>query len=307
MTECKSASQMKKPSKKHHYLPQFYLKGFTNSQNTFFVYDKRKDNIFLTNPSGAFFENNLNAVLFPGGDSSDLLEEGYTAIENQCWGSLNKIRESNEKTPIKVSDAMNLFLFLLFLHWRLPSNVEVVEKLSEKAFEEIGEFDWLKLLNKSGEKAPKEVREIIRQSQAFKKAFKHIIPFVPFFKDDWVARLVNWRFFYTKDNKSWNIVGDSPIISMGDSDNDPVNCLKEFVFPVSGKILLVSLNKPPNRVLPPAFSIEFNAAMMERSQRFVACKSLEFLEALVKYYKVYAYFGKTDTIIPEMFKMLDPI
>ena len=297
----------KKPSKKHHYLPRCYLNGFTNSKNSFFVYDKQKDNVFLTNPGGAFFENNLNTVTFPEGDSSDLLEEAYTGIENQCWGSLNKIRESNHKTPIRLSDGMNLFLFLLFLHWRLPSNIEFVEILSEKAFVDNSEFDWFRLVNKSGEKAPKEVREIIKNSQAFKKAFKQIVPFVPFYKDeDWAARIVNWRFFYTGDNKIWNIVGDNPIITRGDSDHDPVNCLNEFAFPVSGKILLVSINKPVNEVLPPAFAIEFNAAMIERSQRFVACQNRDYLEDLIEYYKkVYVQFRKTNTIIPDMFKMLE--
>ena len=119
-------------SKKHHYLPRYYLKGFTNSDNRFFVFDKRKERIFTSNPNTAFFENNLNTVTFPKGDSSDFLEDAYTEIENQSWESLDKIRESTYNTPIELLDKMHLFLFLLFLYWRLPSNIAYVEKLSEK-------------------------------------------------------------------------------------------------------------------------------------------------------------------------------
>jgi len=81
------------PSKKHHYLPRHYLKGFTNSENRFFVYDKERENIFVSSPDAAFFENNLNTVTFPNGDSSDFLEDMYTEIENQFWGPFDRIRE----------------------------------------------------------------------------------------------------------------------------------------------------------------------------------------------------------------------
>ena len=49
-------------SKRHHYLPRYYLKGFTNSDNRFFVYDKEEERIFVSSPGAAFFENNLNTV-----------------------------------------------------------------------------------------------------------------------------------------------------------------------------------------------------------------------------------------------------
>ena len=244
----------KASSKKHHYLPRHYLNGFTDTENTFFVYDKRKDNVFLTNPGGAFFENNLNTLTFPSGDSSDFLEDMYTKIENQFWGCLNKIRDSNPKTPIELLDKMCLFLFLSFLYWRLPSNIEFVEKLSEKAFLDNGEFDYFRLVNKSGEKVPKEVVEFMKNSSAFKKSFKQIIPFLPFYKDkDWAARVAHWRFLYTGDSKNWFMVGDNPVLTRGGNEHDFVNCLKEFIFPVSGKILLIDISKPINEVLPARF------------------------------------------------------
>ncbi|MDO8687014.1 MAG: DUF4238 domain-containing protein, partial [Dehalococcoidales bacterium] len=215
-------------SKKHHYLPRYYLNGFTNSKGTFFVYDKEKDNIFLTNPGGAFFENNLNTETFPNGYSYEFLEDLYTKIENACWGSLDAIRQSTRDVPINALDKMHLFVFLCFLYWRLPSNIEFVEKLSEKAFLDNNEFDYFRLSYKGGEKIPKEVTEIIKHSLPFKKSFKMIVPFMPFYKDnkdnDWAAKILDdWRFFYTGNDKSWFIVGDNPIIIKGDSDRDFAN------------------------------------------------------------------------------------
>lgn len=293
-------------SKRHHYLPRYYLKGFTNSDNRFFVYDKEKERIFVRNPDTAFFENNLNTVTFPEGHSSDFLEDMYTEIENQSWGPLDRVRESTCKTPIALLDKMHLFLFLSFLYWRLPSNTAYVERLSERAFVDGGEFDYLRLVNKSGQTAPKEITEMLKNSQAFKKTFRQIIPFMPFYKDkDWAARLEKWRFFYAGDDKRWNIVGDSPVVAKGDKKRDFVSCLDEFMFPVSGKILLISYDKPLSRDLPPEFVIEFNTAIIQQARRFVACQNKSFLEALIKYYEFYCHYDKTNTIIPNLFGMLE--
>jgi hypothetical protein len=295
----------KHPSKKHHYLPRYYLRGFTNSGDGFFVYDKQGDKIFETSPDGAFFENNLNTVTFKKGDSSDFLEDLYAHIESQSWESLDNIRKSTSKSPIERLDKQNLFFFLLVLHWRLPGNRDFVEKLSEKAFLGNNEIDYFTLNSKSGKEVPRETIEAIKNSDGFKKSLKLLLPFAPFLKDkDWGAELGNWRFLYTGDGASSYIVGDNPIVTKGDYDHDPVNCLKEFVFPVSGRILLVNTDRPISSGTPPEFVIRFNIAIIERAQRFAACQDKKFLESLVK---MYVQFGKTGTIINGMFDILENI
>lgn len=112
----KSKQSKNNPSKKHHFLPRHYLRGFVNSEDCFFIYDKQNDNILpkpLT-PDAVFFENNLNTVTFPEGESSDFLENLYTEIENQSWATLDNIRNSSSKTPIQLFDKMHLFLFYYF-------------------------------------------------------------------------------------------------------------------------------------------------------------------------------------------------
>jgi Protein of unknown function (DUF4238) len=298
-----------KISKKHHYLPVHYLEGFTDSNIIFFVYDKKMDKIFPTNPNGVFFENNLNTITLPNGVETDFLENLYTEFENQSWSTLNKIRKSTNKTPIELLDKMYLYSFLLFLYWRLPANIEFAYNLSEKAFAEKGEFDFLKLNSKNGEKAPQEITDAIKNSRAFKKSFKQIIPFVPFYKDkDWAKRVEKWRFLYTGDSKSWYIVGDNPFIIKQENERDFVNCLNEFVCPISGNILLIStVEEPAKTVLPPEFAIDYNTAIIERAQRFVACPDKSFLEALIRFYKFQVKYGKTNLIIPEMFKTINQV
>ena len=295
-----------KLSKKHHYLPRYYLRGFTDSDGGFFVYDKHTGKIFPTSPDAAFFENDLNTAELPDGNQSDFLEGLYTAIENQSWNSLDTIRASTFNTPIEPLDKMNLFSFLLFLHWRLPSNIAMADKLSGQFFREDNVLDYFKLLSKTGSAVPEEVVERVVNSLAFKKSARMILPFAPFFKDtNWWSNLAGWRFVYSGDENSWFIVGDNPIITRGESDHDPVNCLKEFIFPVSGKILLISGHSPAGQTLSPDFTVQYSAAIIERARRFVACQNQSFLEALLKYHELHVQYEKTDIIIRELFEMLD--
>ncbi len=296
---------MNNPSVKHHYLPRHYLRGFTDDKDGFFVYDKQNDKIFRSSPTSTFFENNLNTIVSPQGTASDWLEDYYTAVENRVWGSFDTIRNSTSKTPTDPLDKMNLFLFLLFLHWRLPSNIEFAEKLSEEAFrDDSNVLNYIVFTDGNGNKAPDPIIEMIRSSSGFKKAMRVLLSFAPFLKDkDWGKTLDNWRFLYSGDNKSWYIVGDNPIITEGRYDHDPINCLREFVFPVSGRILLVNTHKPINKDFPPEIVVYSNNAIIERARRFVACQNKDFLEALVEQYKLYVRFGKTHLIIPELFRI----
>lgn len=295
-----------KLSRKHHYLPRHYLRGFTDSEGRFFVYDKHTRKIFHTSPDAAFFEKDLNTVELPNGNQSDFLEDLYTAVENQSWNSLDTIRASTFNTKIEPLDKMNLFTFLLFLHWRLPSNIAIADKLSSQIFGEDNVLDYFKLISKTGSTVPKEVVESVTNSPAFKKSVRMILPFAPFFKDrNWWRNLAGWRFAYSGDEKNWFIVGDNPIITRGENDHDPVNCLKEFIFPISGKILLISGYSPVGKTLPSEFIVDCNAGMIERARRFVACQNQSYLEALLKYHELHVQYTKTEIILSDLFEVLD--
>jgi hypothetical protein len=172
---------MRERTVKHHYLPRHYLKGFTADNGSFWVYDKQRDKMFESNPGATFFENDLNTMVSPQGTASDFLEELYTAMENQVWESFNKIKDSTSKTPIELWDKMYLYFFLLFLHWRLPSNIAYAEQLSEEAFsEDTNDLSFMVIRDRTGREVPSPIIEEIKRSDGFKKTMRVIAPFVPF-------------------------------------------------------------------------------------------------------------------------------
>jgi hypothetical protein len=296
---------MKGRSRKHHYLPRHYLRGFTDRAGSFFVYDKASGKIFRSSPDAAFFENDLNTVAFPDGKQSDLLESLYAQVEREAWHSLDNIRRSHPDIPISVRDRMHLFFFLSFLHWRLPANAAFVEGLSQRFFGQEKELGFFKLKSMKGANIPQGVIDEIRTSTAWKKFSKVILPFAPFFAgDSWWQGLTNWRFLYAADGNSWYVVGDNPIVTRGCNDHDPSACLKDFVFPVSGRILLIAGGEHLAQMLPAEFTVQYGVAVIERAQRFVACHNKSFLEALIRDHEIHVRFGKTSRIIPELFEMM---
>ena len=294
-----------KQSKKHHYLPRKYLRGFVNDRGSFYVYDKKADNIFESSPDSTFFENKLNTVTLHDGSSSDFIERLYADLEGQSWDSLDVIRSTDYRSSINLQVKMNLFLFISFLHWRLPANIAQAEELSRRFFGNDKKYYYLKLMKSDAGVASEEIIEQIRSSPAWKKAARTAIPFAPFFHgSSWAHDVAAWKFLYTGDNESWYIVGDNPIITSGENDHDPLTCLKKFIFPVSGNILLISYRAEIEEIIEPGFAVEYGAAILERSKRFAACHRKDFLESLVKFYKMHVSFGKTSIIIPELFRAL---
>lgn len=291
-------------SKKHHYIPRYYLKGFTNEDDSFFVYDKKDDKIFKSSPGNTFFENNLNTITLKEGDS-DFLEKMYAETEGRFWSSLDKIRDSDHTNSIDLLNKMDLFLFLSILHWRLPRNAEHVESLSQKFFSG-KDFNFFTLQSKSGKSVPEEFIHKLRESEAFKKSARLMIPFAPFHTKEWSENVEKWNFSYAGDGGSWHMVGDSPIVTDSEFDHDPEKCLDRFIFPVSGRILLISNgNRLQVKELPPNFTLQYNIALLDKAERFIASPNKDLLEAVVTLYRHYVDHDMTHLIVKELFWYLD--
>ena len=66
-------------SKRHHYLPQFYLKGFVNNIGRYYLFDKDKEEIRESTPSNSFYQNHRNTGSV-GDEKMVLLEDMYAHI-----------------------------------------------------------------------------------------------------------------------------------------------------------------------------------------------------------------------------------
>ena len=181
--------------------------------------------------------------------------------------------------------------------------------ITKDAFSAGGSLDFLSFQYEDGRDTSSDMKDMIRNAPSFQKFAKLLAPLVPFHKDiNWAYDLGNWKFFYTQDSQSWFMTGDNPIITEGINDHDPVNCLKKFVFPISGNICLLNMRDSAiSHDLDRGFLVDYNTAVIMRAKRFIACPNEKFLRSLVERFKLYNVGNYTGHIIPQLFQTFDTI
>ena len=104
------------PSSRHHYLPEYYIKGFTNSDGLLYVYDKTKDKIIGQKPpKSIFFEWDRNTVS-NGIEKNSLIEEMmYGTTDSYCSPTFKHYKEQENIQGIhNIEHLGKLKIFLEF-------------------------------------------------------------------------------------------------------------------------------------------------------------------------------------------------
>ncbi len=107
---------MKNPSRNHHYIPQFYLRGFAipnSKKNQLRVIDKLERKHYLTIPRNVGAQRDFNRISIPG-HAIDAAEELFSQMEREFARVLNCMKET-AALP-KESDMPTLFYFVAMLH-----------------------------------------------------------------------------------------------------------------------------------------------------------------------------------------------
>lgn len=264
-------------SKKHHYLPQFYLKGFTNDKKEFYIYDKKNDSIRKSNPLNSFFENNRNSANI-GGEKSVLLEDIYAHFDDITAPILAKLRNQTIDTYNLSPEILGrIRMFICQLFWRVPRNDTFLsEKIDELSFNQTG-FD---IINKKTGKsiADKNLQASLKGEEIFRKMYHIFLPFMSFKSEYKKNDYQNWKTYFRADKVQ--LVGDNPVIVRDFKNFGSLN--EELIFPISNDKILVHTqqNKPTN--LPPLFNLMTNLLIVQQSNKFVCCSDEEYLTKLIK-------------------------
>lgn len=118
------AKQLSKLSSRHHYLPQYYIKGFCGSDGKLAVYDKKSDKIHTIrkSPKSVFFELDRHTVETNGLKLSMLEDQLFKDTDNRLSPYIIKLRDEPHTENLLTNEIqINMFVFLLDLFWRNPS------------------------------------------------------------------------------------------------------------------------------------------------------------------------------------------
>jgi hypothetical protein len=126
--------------KLHHYVPQFYLRRFTDATGQLWLWDRDKDRVFRTRPNGVAAENNFywHEELAALGHDPLTMEKQFSQLEGEValitgqW--LEWLRDMKPMEKVEIPEInrelVSLYLALQFL--RTADARDILAKFAEQ-------------------------------------------------------------------------------------------------------------------------------------------------------------------------------
>ena len=160
-------------SQKHHFLPIFYLKGFTDENEQFKIFNltskkfKQKGKCF--SPSSHFYILKDNTISTDLGES-DFMEKLYEKIDNDFAKILHKIKTNSydNRFGVDENDMPYINNFVSQIYWRSPFSKNIIQDYIKKYnLKELG----LKIIDEQGN-YNEELSERFKNEPEFYRAYK---------------------------------------------------------------------------------------------------------------------------------------
>jgi hypothetical protein len=285
-------------TKRHHYIPQFFIKEFTGEDGKLAVYNKENGKIdrIRKSPKQIFFEMHRNTFNINGEDS-DFVEKLYGLGETKFSETYRKIIGSQENFKFNAFEKLHLMYFISQLHWRVPNqDIQFLENLNKL----IPENSMLQIRDKNSGKSvtPKLFSELINNppiSEAF-KMIKAIEDFEEITKE---VIIENWKLYSVGTNlPQLNLLSDNPAIIR----NPNSNILKsELIFSLTKGITVYHTNGKSLNEIPAENRIRVDILAFLQSNKFVCGPKSEYLKDIAEYAKFYDTANKIEKLKENVF------
>jgi hypothetical protein len=267
-------------SKKHHYIPQFYLRGFTGDDGYFTIYDKQLNTFRKSRPENEFYEKNRNTTNL-GGEKSVFVENMYSHLESVSAITIAAIEKSTHTDKIiNLETIIGLKFFVETMRWRNPALDElystIVPRLSVEDF-------GLKLYGGTTQQQAEIKARMMNEPDIHKMLRSFMAAMGLNSTNEEPYNDYKWNITY--HDGGFPITGDFPIIFNPSSVNEGLD--SEFILPLSSNRTVIVSPIRKVKQLPDTFSIEKDLAMIHLAKRFVCCKRDDYLKFMVNYYKVH--------------------
>ena len=109
-------------SRQHHYIPVYFIKGFTNEDGLLYVYDKIKDEFLKPKtPKQLFYENDGNTSHW-GEVRNTLAELSYSVSDSRTAHKIHVLRKK-QRESLTEEDTAFMFYHMALQYLRCPSNL----------------------------------------------------------------------------------------------------------------------------------------------------------------------------------------
>lgn len=265
-------------SQRHHYIPQFLIKGFCNSDGLVAVYNKETNTIDRKSPKQIFFEWNRNTFNTAEGES-DFVESLYQQFESDFAPAYNRlIKDCWPRTNVNYQDLFHAILFVAITHLRVPSQdshtLNIINRLSPS-------YLGFEIKNKStGNEAPQGFYEEVMNHPAFAEIAKMILAIKNYLSANESILENNWNFYYSGSEIQLQLLGDNPVIFKSEPKLDFLNT--ELIFPLSKDLTLYHSKHKFKNQLPPEHKVELDILMFLQAKKLVCGPDIEYLKTIAE-------------------------
>ena len=273
---------LKDMSRKHHYLPQFYLKGFVGEGEKMYYCKKKYDTYRGISTAGIYYANDLNNVDFGQYGIYDLENKFFLEKDNQYAQAFidmhNKYAYDIYAMPAQTK--ADIVEFVLGLYWRTPGGYDHVADLIENDGLLTGD---LHLYNKKtnqylrDEDIPDFVADT-KSNTTNKKSFMPIFYEENVRKHDWSK--LEEKFLIWETSKPL-IIGDIPYIPLK-SECKRGKILEEFVIPLDRNHLLIYAENKPAFLEENLYQL-INLSIIDGASEKISCNDIDFLKQEMKF------------------------
>lgn len=261
-----------KKSSRHHYIPQFLINGFTNTNKQVYVYDKTKD-IILTDPKSSkaiFFERDRNTIDLPDNKQSSILEDELFRFIDEQGNTIVKYLQNTVISQIEFSPErkLELMCFIIALFWRIPFTDNAVADLVQRATitsdgvnPETLKNDDNFIKSQRGSIILQTIYELEKNNRFQKKV-------------DRIYEMPNSIF----------VLGDNPILFRERSNRLQQFSDNDLLIPLTSTRIYASTNKPFT-AFKHTNAFTYNAAIINQSLKYVCSGNLDSLKESVTIYK----------------------
>lgn len=274
-----------KLSKRHHYIPEFYIKGFVGLDGKVSVYNKETGEIdsIRKSPKQVFFEWNRNTFNVLGKET-DFIEKLHQFSEDKFSPIYKKLTEKLEEIELNPKDLFHLILFIAEIHWRVPAqdqeHLEFYKNLSQQN-------SVIQVKNKiTGENVPKELFEKVISEPSFIENYKMVRAGENYLSIEKNESIKNWKIYFSpKGNNHPHLLSDNPVII---NKKNEVNILKsELIFPLSkSKIVYHTFGKLLKEI-PPENRVSTDILLFIQANKMVCGPDPDYLKAIAKLASAY--------------------
>lgn len=119
--------------RRHHFVPQFYLAGFTetgSADGDLYVFDQKQRKRWKSSPKGSAFQRDFHAIdAGPGGDTM-IVEKALSTLEGK-WSTV--LRQGIERQALPEGELLgDLMVFVAFMAVRVRRIREVLSKFVDQ-------------------------------------------------------------------------------------------------------------------------------------------------------------------------------